>query len=156
MPSRSGVFTKWNGDEVKKRAERLAELSPFEIGLVVQGNAKLLAPVAIENGGRLRASITTASGTGKRTRPSGINAVDSDIIEKPNESNETFVGTPVYYGPYVEYGTFRMAAQPFLRPALDMAMGRALSIVQVGAKKQFGEYLNPKAIFGQTNEAFTE
>jgi hypothetical protein len=151
--SRSGVFTKWNGDEVKKRAERLAELSPFEIGLVVQGYAKSLAPV---DTGRLRASITTASGTGQRTRPSGKGAVDTDYISKPEDKQETFVGTPVEYGPYMEYGTINTESQAFLRPALDMARGRALTIVQSGARKQFGEYLNPKAIFGQTNEAFTE
>ena len=29
------------------------------------------------------------------------------------------VGTSIEYGPYVEYGTYRMAAQPYLRPALD-------------------------------------
>jgi hypothetical protein len=153
MPKEAGVYTKWNGDELKKRADRLAELSPFEIGLVVQGYAKTLAPV---DTGRLRASITTASGTGQRTRPSGTGAVGTDIIEKPRDGNETFVGTPVEYGPYMEYGTINTEAQAFLRPALDMARGRALTIVQSGARKQFGEYLNPKAIFGQTNEAFTE
>lgn len=151
--SRSGVFTKWNGDDVKARAGKLAKLSPFEIGLVVQGYAKNLAPYQT---GRLRASITTASGDGRATKPSGTGAVGSDTITPPNDPHETFVGTPVDYGPYQEYGTRRSMAQPFLRPALDMARGKALTIVQVGAKKQFGEYLNPKAIFSQTNEAFTE
>jgi hypothetical protein len=135
------VATEWNGEEVKRRAEALAGKSSFEIGLIVQAQAKLLAPVAIKNGGRLRASITTRSGFGQETKPSGINAVSTDIIEKPNDPFETFVGTPVEYGPYMEYGTIRTRAQPFLRPALDLARGRALTVVQVGARKEFGEYL---------------
>lgn len=151
--SRSGVFTQWNGADVKARAERLAKMSPFEIGLVVQGYAKNLAPVLT---GRLRSSITTSSGDGRSTKPEGPGADGSDTIQRPNDPNETYVGTPVDYGPYIEYGTRRSQAQAFLRPALDMARGKALTIVQAGAKREFGEYLNPKAVFSQTNEAFTE
>lgn len=31
------------------------------------------------------------------------------------------VGTPIHYAPFVEFGTRRMAAQPFLGPALAQA-----------------------------------
>lgn len=31
------------------------------------------------------------------------------------------IGTNVHYAPHVEFGTFRMRAQPFLRPALQAA-----------------------------------
>jgi len=133
----------WNGDEVKKRAEEAAKLSSFELGLIVQGQAKILAPV---DQGRLRASITTASGAGQRTKPSGKCAVGTDLINKPSDQFETFVGTPVEYAPYQEYGTVRTDAQPFLRPALDMIKGSALTIVTILSKymeikKAFGEYL---------------
>jgi HK97 gp10 family phage protein len=150
------VIMQWNGDEVKRRAEKLAGKSSFEIGLAVQGQAKLLSPVAKVNGGRLRASITTSSGFGQKTEPSGINAVASDIIQKPNDPFETYVGTPLEYGTYVEYGTVKMKAQPFLRPALDIVRGRALTIVQAGARKEFAEYLSTSQLFSQTNEGFTE
>lgn len=151
--SREGVLIKWDGEEVKRRAERLANLSSYEIGLFVEGQAKLLAPT---DTGRLKASIMTASSDGRRTKPSGKGSVDTDHIRAPSEKGETYVGTAVSYGPYVEYGTIRTSAQPFLRPALDIAKGRALNIVQAGAKKEFAEYLNPKSIFSQTNEAFSE
>jgi len=146
----------WNGEDVKQRAEALAGKSSFEIGLAVEAQAKLLCPVAKKNGGRRIGKNTTASGLGRRTNPSGTNSLPSDKIAAPGDKFETFVGTPVFYGPYVEYGTFRMSAQPFLRPALDMVRGKALTIVQNGAKKEFGEYMNTKAIFSQTNEAFSE
>lgn len=54
--------------------------------------------------GRLRGSITWRLGQ------------DSDGLYAD-------VGTAVLYGPYLEYGTSRMPAYPFLRPALDAARG---------------------------------
>lgn len=138
----------WNGEDVKKRAEEAAKLSSFELGLIVQGEAKLLAPV---DQGRLRASITTASGAGQQTKPSGKGAVGTDLINKPDNQFETFVGTPVDYAPYQEYGTVKTNAQPFLRPALDMIKGRKLTVVDEVLKngkvrKAFGEYLNPRGV----------
>ena len=132
------IESTWNGNDVKKRAERLAGKSSFEIGLIVQAQAKLLVPRLT---GRLGASITTASGFGQKTNPSGNGAVGTDTITPPTDPLETFVGTPVDYGPYMEYGTVKTSAQPFLRPALDIARGRALTVVQVGARKEFAEYL---------------
>lgn len=137
----ANILVTWNGKEVAERASELANKSAFEIGLAVQGQAKLLAPYET---GRLRASITTASGDGRRTIPSGVGADQNDKIEAPTESNETFVGTPVSYGPYMEYGTVNANAQPFLRPALDIVRGKALRIVQQQAKKEFGDYLDQK------------
>jgi len=44
-------------------------------------------------------------------------------------SNETVtVGTNVHYAPYVEYGTKRMPAQPYLRPALDTNRKRLVKL----------------------------
>lgn len=147
------VIMEWNGEEIKRRAEKLAGKSSFEIGLAVQGQAKLLVP---RQTGRLGGSITTSSGFGQKTEPSGQGSVSSDTIQKPNDPFETFVGTPVEYGPYMEYGTRKTSAQPFLRPALDMVRGRALTIVQVGARKEFAEYISTSQLFSQTNEGFTE
>jgi hypothetical protein len=137
------VNREWNGEEVKRRAEALAGKSSFEIGLIVQGYAKELVP---RISGRLGGSITTASGSGQKTQPEGAGAVGTDTIKPPSDPFETFVGTPVEYGPYKEFGTFKTDAKPFLRPALALAQGKAVSIVQVGAKKEFGDYLNPKGV----------
>ena len=43
-------------------------------------------------------------------------------VPKPEISDDevaVYVGTDVDYGPDVEFGTSRMRAQPYLRPALD-------------------------------------
>lgn len=68
----------------------------------VERAAKRLCPV---DTGRLRSSI------GKRLeqRPDGPTGV---------------IGSNVEYAVYVEFGTSRSPAQPFLRPALDAARGK--------------------------------
>lgn len=63
-----------------------------ECGLVAEGYAKRLCPV---DTGRLRNSITHTT-----------------------EENTAYVGTNVEYAPYVEMGTTRTRAQPFIKPAL--------------------------------------
>lgn len=67
------------------------------LGLKVQRGAKRRCPV---DTGRLRASIAEELGEDSR-----------GLVE--------VIGTDVTYAPHVEYGTSRMAAQPYLRPALD-------------------------------------
>lgn len=65
-------------------------------GVLVSNAAKVLCPV---DTGRLRASIGVS-----QTFTSG--------------GSVTTVGTNVEYGGYIEYGTSRQRAQPYLRPAL--------------------------------------
>lgn len=67
--------------------------------LKVERRAKQLCPV---DTGRLRASI-------------------SHSIGRDSTSLFADVGTDVFYAPFVELGTFRAGAQPFLIPALDAA-----------------------------------
>lgn len=64
-----------------------------EIGLAAEGYAKRACPV---DTGNLRNSVTHAVESGE---------------------DAVYVGTNVEYAPYVEMGTSRTAAQPFLRPA---------------------------------------
>lgn len=131
------ITIEWNGDEVKKRADKLAGKSSFEIGLIVEGQAKLLSPYKT---GRLRGSIQTVSGLGQETSPDN----SADKISRPTDKYETHVGTAVNYAPYMEFGTIHTNAQPYLRPALDMAKGKAPVIVKTTAKNEFGEYLYPE------------
>ena len=63
-----------------------------DLVLLVEGEAKKLCPV---DTGKLRASITP-------------------VIESWAAG---YVGTNTHYAPYVEYGTRKMEAQPFLEPA---------------------------------------
>lgn len=76
----------------KKRGEFEAIIATS--ALEIESDAKALAPV---DSGRLRASI------------------------RANFENrlKVTVGTPVEYAPFVEFGTVRQRAQPFLIPAIE-------------------------------------
>ena len=71
------------------------------LGVRVNRRAKQLAPV---DTGRLRSSIVNETQLDER-----------GLVE--------IVGTDVEYAGHVELGTSRMAAQPYLRPALDAVRG---------------------------------
>lgn len=43
----------------------------------------------------------------------------NSISHAPGGENEMYIGTNVEYAPYVELGTRRMAAKPYLRPAAE-------------------------------------
>lgn len=70
----------------------------------VTRRAKELAPV---DTGRLRSSIANEMGRD-----------DRGLVAR--------IGTDVHYASFVEFGTRRMRAQPFLRPALDAVKGGVL------------------------------
>ena len=131
------IEKKWNGNIIKIQGKRVVNKSIFEIGLVVEGQAKTLCPIKT---GRLAGSITTQASDGQGTAPRAP-AGPGDMIQKPNVPNEVYVGTAVEYGPYQEFGTVRNNAQPFLRPALDLAKGKALTIVKENGRYEFREYM---------------
>ena len=83
----------------------------LEAAQIVTTNAKLLAPV---DTGVLRSSIGYAT-KNQKTQPLSVN---------PREG-EAYVGTATSYAPYVEYGTRRQSAQPFLRPAVNSIKGNS-------------------------------
>jgi hypothetical protein len=132
----------WRGEEVKVIGKSIVGKSVWEVGLIVEGYAKTMCPVKT---GRLAASITTWANVngvyGKGTMPHGRGANPFDLIEPPREMNQAYVGTPVFYGPYMEYGTVRSEAQPFLRPALELAKGKALTLLLQNGRIQLKEFL---------------
>jgi len=160
------VTTKWDGERVKELGKKVVGKSSFEIGLIVEGHAKLLVNNVT---GRLAASITTQS-KDDGTLPEA-KALASDIIDKPKAEGETLVGTPVDYAPDVEFGTaphtIRIKdakvlsngevffgeevhhpgtnANPFLRVALASTQGQSATIVTKivdgKSKEYFKDYI---------------
>ena len=94
--------------ELEKKLDQLSDVLKKEAkqealhagSVLVQGQATLNAPVGQYKGSRV-----------------GGNLRSSIDFEVGSEDADIF--TPVEYAPHVEYGTSNMAAQPFLRPALD-------------------------------------
>ena len=89
----------------RKQRERAFEI----IGMKAEGYAKKkYCPV---DTGRLRNSIT--------------HQVDSSIFV-----NSVTIGTNVEYGKYVEMGTSKMEAQPFLKPTIENHLSEYQSILE--------------------------
>jgi HK97 gp10 family phage protein len=82
-----------NSEEIKSEMAKAVDLALTAIGMKAEEYAKLLCPV---DTGRLRNSITY------------------DI-----EESDVYIGTNVEYAPYVELGTSKMTAKPFLKPAAE-------------------------------------
>ncbi len=82
--------------EAKNKENIQKEL--LRIAHLIRNEAVIRCPV---DTGRLRASII--------------------VSEEPNK---VIVGTNVKYAPYVEYGTYKMNPQPFMRPAYDLIRSR--------------------------------
>jgi len=148
---KTSVKFNWKGNEVKIQGKKVVGQTAFGIGLVVEGQAKLLAP---KDTGYLAASITTQAGTGEGTEPgnpasygsgrssNGEGYSSSEMtIQMPDDENEVFVGTPLPYAPHQEFGTVRTDAQAFLRPAFDLAKGKTLTICRDKAGLYFKEYI---------------
>ena len=86
-----------------------------KVRLMIERDAKILSPIAT---GRLRASITS-----NRT---GLHCVINDNV---------------VYGVYQEFGTSKMRAQPFMRPAFDITGGKSVEIAIRQFKGTLKEYL---------------
>ena len=82
-----------NAKQVAEGIESAVDVALEKIGLMAEGYAIKKCPV---DTGHLRGSIT--------------HEVDFD-------GDAVYIGTNVEYAPYVELGTSRQKAQPFLRPA---------------------------------------
>ena len=93
----------WNDRVIMERTGSRTEQILDTIGFMIEGDAKRLTPV---DTGRLRASI-------------------AHIVVQQRNTLAVRVGTSVHYAAYVELGTVKMAARPYLRPALETNKAKA-------------------------------
>lgn len=111
-----------NTEKVLSEMEAAMEAALEEVGLAAEGYAKRLCTV---DTGLLRNSITHAldgkpvatpeyqdDHGGQRGR------YDGDAPKEDGGNRAVYIGTNVEYAPYVELGTSRQTAQPFLKPAV--------------------------------------
>ena len=61
----------------------------------------------------------TAEGYAKQLCPVDTGNLRNSIAHEQRDENTEAVGTNVHYAPYVELGTRRMRAKPYLTPAVE-------------------------------------
>lgn len=95
-----------NLKEVENALEQAISRALFKVGAFVETEAKTVVPV---DTGRLKNSI-----------------------EHQENSSEQYteIGSKVEYAPYVETGTYKMKAQPYLRPAIERNKSQIKSIIE--------------------------
>lgn len=104
-----------NINRLSAQMQAAVETALIAVGEAVAGQASELTPV---DTGRLKGSITYATRT-KQSKPRAP-ATSQDGIAHDGSENTVLVGTNVEYAPYMEYGTVRTPAQPFLRRSLEV------------------------------------
>ena len=99
---------------VKERATKVALMA----GIIdMHGQAVELAAV---DTGNFKGSLSwTVGGEVGGLNSGGGRSTPDQGVNKTDETDTAYLGTNVHYGPYLEYGTSKMAAQPSLRPAFD-------------------------------------
>ena len=99
-----------NSEEIKDQMSKAIEIALEKCGLIAEGYAKKLCPV---DTGNLRNSISHAV-----------------------SDNVAYIGTNVEYAAYVEMGTTRTRAQPYLKPAVMNNLSEYKQIIDSALKNK--------------------
>lgn len=121
-------------EEVNEEITRALERAFTVIGLEASGYASALAP---HDTGRLRNSITYAV-NGHSTAIKSYSADDkesktyfySGTVSNGTKDRGVTIGTNVEYAPYQEFGTSKMKASPFLRPAIENHLNEYENVIR--------------------------
>ena len=131
MPSMDIQIKKDNTWAVQRSLEKAIGVALEEVGLVAAGYAKKKCAV---DTGYLRNSICHGV-SGSRF----VNTWTDDHMTKGGSVSGTmgsekdhyaFIGTNVEYAAYVEFGTSRTAAQPFIKPAVNDHINQYKTIIK--------------------------
>ena len=107
-------------------------------GIKIKGQAVLLADFTQGyQTGFLRNSLSYSIG-GKvegANLNSGEKVSSKDMVAKSASNDTIYIGTSVQYANYVESGTSRMSAQPYLRPAYDICKNDVKRIIKMAIER---------------------
>jgi HK97 gp10 family phage protein len=126
-----------NEGERRRMYEALA-FGMLNLGLFIEGRAKQFVPVRT---GNLRRSIHTVAFIDKKIiGRSGDELAPFGPADYSEEQDGigVIVGTNAGYGIFVELGTVRMSARPFLTPAAQEGVSQAPALIREGAEKHYG------------------
>ena len=126
------VFIRNKDEWIKKKRDQLAQ-ALTESALVVQAEARQSILKGPKTGrvyvrrGRIR---HRASGPGQPPASDTGTLARSIVIDVDKDKMTASVGSNVKYAPFLELGTSRMAARPFLKRALEVKRTQIVKIIQ--------------------------
>lgn len=133
------IITKNNIGEFEKALESVSLRALTMCGMVAERSAKIAAPV---DTGFLRNSVTYAVGgqapaisTYKDDPGKQSGSYSGTAPEDSGDVKSVYLGTNIEYAQYVENGTSKMAARPFIRPAIANNTEKFKKIIQSEMKK---------------------
>lgn len=111
----NGCTVKSFRTDVLDASEQQVAKALEEMALTAEGYATMLCPVG------------TPESTGI---PHYIGGTLKNSISHTTTKEDAIIGTNVEYAPYVELGTSKMKAQPYLRPAIEEHIDEYKSIIE--------------------------
>lgn len=145
MPNNISINLVDNSQKTIKELHSAIQAGLEKCGLAAEAYAKLelSKPKKHKDGtirptvdtGRLRGSITYATKMSHGKGQSPAEGSDYAPHGTPDD-NEVYIGTNVEYAPYVEMGTSKMPAYPFLRPAAENHWEEYKNIIKAALKGQ--------------------
>ena len=119
---------KWYGDKAIKSIEEAISKALEASALIVHGQAVNLSPVGRypQGSGKVGVNLRNSISYSLEGRVEGLNSASGqkaspdEAVKVHSEINEAIIGSSCEYAPYVELGTSKMAAQPYLNPALEI------------------------------------
>ncbi len=115
-----GIKMEWRGDELLRQVES-------EMNKRLDAAAEVVRAEAVRS---IRTPYPPASTAGNPPHSrSGASGLFGSVFHRPESRFKRIIGTPLKYGLYLEVGTSKMAARPWLRPALNRSLERIKKII---------------------------
>ncbi len=119
----------WNAEKVLKGVVAASMDRLEEIGNIIANKAKSLVPVGIDRAQYKTGKDWTARRAGALKASIRVVRLHGD----PKRNVRVYAGSrKVFYARFVERGTVKMRARPFLRPALNASKSPAKAILNKG------------------------
>lgn len=115
------VATRTSYGSMKDAVKNTARIANLELGARVATQSKLLAPV---DEGQLRNSLSASSLTETKELNDSTDKKADQLDTEGLTGDEVYVGSNSDHTIFQEYGTFKMVAKPFLRPAVELIIDR--------------------------------
>jgi HK97 gp10 family phage protein len=116
-------------EELAKRYPQATRQGMINTAFMIHEDATWNCPV---DTGRLRSSLCVAT-KGEVIKDNKPHSPE-DVITPPKSEFEVYVGTRVFYAPYIEFGTRKMRARPYLRPAFQKNIDKLIDEIKKEAQ----------------------